>query len=117
MTGYTLAVDRGNANVAYLYSVFSPAVLRTIKHVITEAKKANIPVGMCGEAAADPLLIPLLISFGLDEYSVSASSVLSTRREISRWTKEQADEIADKIMSLETENSIVEQLKKTVLSI
>ena len=117
LTGYTLAVDRGNANVAYLYSVFSPAVLRTIKHVITEAKKANIPVGMCGEAAADPLLIPLLISFGLDEYSVSASSVLSTRREISRWTKEQADEIADKIMSLETENSIVEQLKKTVLSI
>lgn len=116
LTGYTLAVDRGNSNVAYLYSVFAPSVLRMIKHVIAEAKKAGIPVGMCGEAASDPLLIPLLISFGLDEYSVSASSILSTRCEISRWTKQQADDIADAVMSLDTEKSIAEQLEKFVRS-
>ena len=114
LTGYTLAVDRGNANVAYLYSVFAPSVLRTIKNIISEAKRAGIPVGMCGEAAADPMLIPLLISFGLDEFSVSASSVLSTRREISRWDKARADEIANRIMELKTERDVVEALGKIV---
>lgn len=112
LTGYTMAVDRGNANVAYLYSAFAPAVLRSIKHIITEGKKAGIPVGMCGEAAADPMLIPLLISFGLDEYSVTPTSILSTRKEISRWTKEKADEIAEKVMALETEKQVVDELER-----
>ena len=68
LTQYTMSVDRGNAKVAYLYSAFQPAVLRSIKNIIAAANEAGIPVGMCGEAAADPLMIPLLISFGLDEY-------------------------------------------------
>ena len=114
LTGYTLAVDRGNSNVAYLYSAFAPPVLRLIKNVISEAKKANIPVGMCGEGAADPMLIPLLISFGLDEYSVTPTSVLSTRREISQWTKEKADKIAKKVMAIDTERHVVNQLEKMV---
>lgn len=112
LTGYTMAVDRGNANVAYLYSSFAPAVLRSIKHIITEGKKAGIPVGMCGEAAADPMLIPLLISFGLDEYSVTPTSILSTRKEISRWTKKDADEIANEIMALDTEKQVVDTLER-----
>lgn len=112
LTGYTMAVDRGNANVAYLYSSFAPAVLRSIKHIITEGKKAGIPVGMCGEAAADPMLIPLLISFGLDEYSVTPTSILSTRKEISRWTKKEADEIANEIMALDTEKQVVDTLER-----
>ena len=112
LTGYVMAVDRGNADVAYLYSAFSPAVLRMIRHIISEGKKAGIPVGMCGEAAADPLLIPLLISFGLDEYSVNPTSLLATRREISRWSKKEADKIAKNVMALETEKQIVSELNR-----
>ena len=66
---------------------------------------------MCGEAAADPLLIPLLISFGLDEFSVNPVLVLSTRCIISKWTKEEADSLSKKVMSLATEAEIVALLK------
>lgn len=112
LTGYIMAVDRGNADVAYLYSAFSPAVLRMLRHIISEGKKAGIPVGMCGEGAADPLLIPLLISFGLDEYSVNPASLLATRREISRWSKKEADKIAESVMALETEKQVVSELNR-----
>jgi phosphoenolpyruvate-protein phosphotransferase (PTS system enzyme I) len=74
LTQYTIAVDRGNAKVEQLYTTLHPAVLRSIRGIIHAAKQAKIPVGMCGESAADPLLIPLLMQFGLDEFSVSASS-------------------------------------------
>ncbi len=114
LTGYTMAVDRGNANVAYLYSSFDPAVLRSIKHIITEGKKAGIPVGMCGEGAADPMLIPLLISFGLDEFSVTPTSVLATRKEISRWTKDEADKLAERVMALDTQSKITAELEKAL---
>ena len=114
LTGYMMAVDRGNSDVAYLYSAFSPAVLRMIRHIISEGKKAGIPVGMCGEGAADPLLIPLLISFGLDEYSVNPTSLLATRREISRWSKKEADKIAENVMALETEKQIVSELSRYI---
>ena len=110
LTGYTMAVDRGNPDVAYLYSPFQPAVLRMIKRTIEEGNKKGIPVGMCGEAAADPLLIPLLISFGLDEFSVSATSVLKTRKIISLWSKKEADEVAKKAMALKTEKEVTEYL-------
>ena len=110
LTGYTMAVDRGNPDVAYLYSPFQPAVLRMIKKTIEEGNKKGIPVGMCGEAAADPLLIPLLISFGLDEFSVSATSVLKTRKIISLWSKKEADEVAKKAMALKTEKEVTEYL-------
>ena len=69
---------------------------------------------MCGEAAADPLLIPLLISFGLDEYSVNPASLLATRREISRWSKQEADRIAESVMALETEKQIVSELNRYI---
>lgn len=115
LTQYTMSVDRGNADVAYLYSPFNPAVLRSIKHIIACAKKAGIPVGMCGEAAADRMMIPLLISFGLDEFSVSASSILSTRKIISQWSKNNADKLAEKIMKLKTEKEITEELSKTTV--
>ena len=71
LTQYTIAVDRGNAKVEQLYTTLHPAVLRSIRGIIHAAKQAKIPVGMCGESAADPLLIPLLMQFGLDEFSVS----------------------------------------------
>ena len=111
LTGYTMAVDRGNAKVAYLYSAFQPAVLRSIRQIIAAAKKAGIPVGMCGEAAADPLMIPLLMSFGLDEYSVNPVLVLTARCIISKWTKAEADELADKVMAMDNVEDIVAALK------
>lgn len=110
LTQYTMAVDRGNAKVAYLYSVYNPAVLRFIKHVIECGKKASIPVGMCGESAADKALIPLLISFGLDEFSVSPTSILATRKVISEVSKEAADKLAEEVMKLGTEQEVAERL-------
>lgn len=112
LTGYTMAVDRGNAKVAYLYSAFQPAVLRSIRQIIAAAKEAGIPVGMCGEAAADPLMIPLLMSFGLDEYSVNPVLVLTSRCIISKWTKAEADALADKVMAMDNVEDIVAALKE-----
>ena len=83
LTGYVMAVDRGNAAVAGLYDIMQPPVLRAIEMTIKNAKKAGIPVGMCGEGAADERLIPKLLEWGLDEFSVSASSILRTRKIIS----------------------------------
>ena len=77
-----------------------------IKSIIEAGRSKGIPVGMCGEAAADPLMIPLLISFGLTEFSVSAPSVLRVRKCISTWTKERADEVAEKVMSLATQQEV-----------
>ena len=82
LTGYTMAVDRGNAAVSELYDPTQPAVLRLIEATVKNAKKAGIPVGMCGEAAADPRLIPKLCEWGLDEFSVTPSSILQTRKNI-----------------------------------
>ena len=110
LTGYTMCADRGNEKVRYLYSTYNPAVLRSIKRVIEEGNKAGIMVGMCGEAAADPLLIPLWISFGLGEYSVSATSVLATRKQVSLWTRAEADELAEKVMQLKTAAKIHDAL-------
>ena len=114
LTGYTMACDRGNSDVGYLYSPFQPSVLRLIKSIIENGVRAGIPVGMCGEAAANPMMIPLLISFGLTEFSVSAVSVLKVRKCIASWTKDEADKIAEKVMSLATEKEITDYLKSVV---
>ena len=110
LTGYTMAVDRGNAKVAYLYSTYNPAVLRAIKRIIECGKKEGIMVGMCGEAAADSKLIPLLLAFGLDEFSVSATSVLKTRKTISDCTMDECKALADNVMACVTEEEVLEIL-------
>lgn len=112
LTGYTMAVDRGNAKVAYLYSTYNPAVLRAIKRIIECGKKEGIMVGMCGEAAADEKLIPLLLAFGLDEFSVSATSVLRTRKTISECDIKECRELADRVMKCVTEEEVLAQLTK-----
>ena len=111
LTGYTMAVDRGNAKVAYLYSTYNPAVLRAIKRIIECGKAEGIMVGMCGEAAADPKLIPLLLAFGLDEFSVSATSVLKTRKTISDCSIDECKALAEKVMKCVTEEEVLELLK------
>lgn len=110
LTQYTLAVDRGNAKVENLYTTLHPAVLRSIRSIIRAAKEAKIPVGMCGEAAADPALIPLLLEFGLDEMSVSASSILKTRKNVSQWSQKETAEVEQKAMQLDEPQAVEEYL-------
>ncbi len=107
LTQYTMAVDRGNAQVASLYTTYHPAVLRSIRSVIAAAKSAHIPVGMCGEAAADPRLIPLLMQWGLDEFSVSSASLLSTRAQISLWNSRETLRVEEETMKLSTASGIL----------
>lgn len=76
---YTMAADRGNDNVSYLYQPYNPSVLRLIKHTIDGAHENGIWCGMCGEAAGDDIMFPILLSMGLDEYSMSATSILRIR--------------------------------------
>lgn len=106
LIGYTMCADRSQDKVAYLYNPYQPAVLRSLQRIIGEANKAGIMAGMCGEAAADPLFIPVLIGFGLDEFSVSAPSILKARRVISQWTKEEADALVAKIMQFKTDAEV-----------
>ena len=92
--------------MSYLYSVYNPSVLRSIRNIIACGKEAGIEVGMCGEAAASPGMIPLLLSFGLDEFSVSPSKILETRKNIASWTKEEADKVTGTVMAMESEKEV-----------
>lgn len=106
LTQYTMSVDRGNDKVSYLYSTFNPAVLRSIRHIIECGRKEGIMVGMCGEAASDPLMIPLLVAFGLNEFSMSASAVLKARKMITECDSRELQEMAGKAMSFATAGEI-----------
>lgn len=115
LIGYTMAADRGNSKVSNLYTPFDPAVLRSIRHICRCAGEAGIAVGMCGEAAADPALTPLLLAFGLDEFSVSHEKVLETRYNLSLWTLEEAQAVADHAMSLDTAKAVKKYLNDIVI--
>ena len=114
LTQYTMAADRGNAQVKALYSAFQPAVLRGIRTVIAAGKAAGIPVGMCGEAAADPRLIPLLLAWGLDEFSVSASAILEARRTIAQWGAADARAAESAAMALDTAGAVQDALQARI---
>lgn len=114
LTQYTMSVDRGNDKVSYLYSTFNPAVLRSIRHIIECGRNEGIMVGMCGEAASDPLMIPLLLAFGLNEFSMSASAILKARKYITEYSVEELKAVADKAMSLVTAAEIEQLMKEFV---
>ena len=99
LTQYTMSVDRGNDKVSYLYSTFNPAVLRSIRNIIKCGREAGIMVGMCGEAASDPMMIPLLLAFGLNEFSMSSSAILRARKMITGYSQAELQAVADKAMS------------------
>ena len=109
---YTVAADRGNEKVSNLYSQYHPAVLRLLAQTIKSAHDANIPCGMCGEAAGDPLLIPVLLGMGLDEFSVSAGMVLRVREIISKMTITKAREIAQQVLYLPSRSKIFSYLQE-----
>ena len=96
---YTMAADRMNERVSYLYQPYNPSILTLIKHVIDSAHKEGKWAGMCGEMAGDQTAVPLLVGLGLDEFSMSASSVLKTRSLISKLILEDMKALADKAIN------------------
>ncbi|MED3552806.1 phosphoenolpyruvate--protein phosphotransferase [Cytobacillus praedii] len=112
---YTLAADRMNERVSYLYQPYHPAVLRLIKMVIDAAHNNGKWVGMCGEMAGDEIAVPILLGLGLDEFSMSSSSILKTRGLLSKLSKEKLAEQVKQILLLKT-SSEVEQYVKEVLN-
>ena len=114
LTQYTMSVDRGNDKVSYLYSTFNPAVLRSIRHIIACGRAEDIMVGMCGEAASDPMMIPLLLAFGLNEFSMSASAILKARKMITSFSTKELQETADKAMSFVTAKEVEDYMKTFV---
>ena len=96
---YTMAADRMNERVSYLYQPYNPSILTLIKHVIDSAHKEGKWAGMCGEMAGDQTAVPLLVGLGLDEFSMSASSVLKTRSLISKLTLSDMQALADKAIN------------------
>ena len=107
LTQYVMAADRGNRKVSDMGVPFQPAVLRAIAQVIRAGHEAGIPVGMCGEAAADHRMIPLLLAFGLDEFSVSPSAVLRSRKVIAQWSGEEAEKLKDRVMNCGTVEEVM----------
>lgn len=113
---YTTAVDRGNKDIAHLYNQFHPALLRLIKIVIDNGHREGIWVGMCGEVAGDPKMIPLLIGMGLDEFSMSPASILKARWIISGISKQAMEEKAQKIIKFATAEEVKRELEKVQIS-
>ncbi len=103
---YTTAVDRGNERVSHLYTPFHPSVLRLIRMTIEAAHRAGIFCGMCGEAASDTRLIPLLLGMGLDEFSMSAGALLAARRLIRSLSYEECKTIVEPALSLPTATEV-----------
>jgi phosphotransferase system enzyme I (PtsI) len=110
LTQYTLAVDRANEHVAELYRPFHPAVLRLIDRVITAAHRGNITVSMCGEMAADPLAIPVLVGLGLQEFSVHPAALPVVKRLVRALSFKEARRIAHRALGLATAKEVEEYL-------
>ncbi|WP_110929234.1 phosphoenolpyruvate--protein phosphotransferase [Bacillus massiliglaciei] len=107
---YTMAADRMNERVSYLYQPYNPAILRLVKMVVDAAHKEGKWAGMCGEMAGDEIAIPILLGLGLDEFSMSASSILKSRSLISKLTKQEMESLAKEVLLMETN----EDVKQTV---
>jgi len=110
---YTMAADRMNERVSYLYQPYSPAILRLVSMVIEAAHKEGKWAGMCGEMAGDPIAIPLLLGLGLDEFSMSATSILPARTQIKGLSKEQAQSIKETVLSMDTTEEVIAFVKET----
>ncbi len=109
---YTMAADRMNERVSYLYQPYNPAILRLVKMVIEAAHKEGKWAGMCGEMAGDELAIPLLVGLGLDEFSMSATSVLRARSQIKTLSRTEMQDLAEKAIQMQTSAEIVEMVKE-----
>lgn len=111
---YTMAADRMNESVAYLYQPYHPAILRLVKMVIDASHAQGKWTGMCGEMAGDTIAIPLLLGLGLDEFSMSAPSMLKARNQINQLTQLEMKQIAEKALSMQTSEQVKQYVKETL---
>lgn len=109
---YVLAVDRGNENISYLYNYFNPAVLKIINDVIGAAKKNNIWVGMCGEMAGDILATELLVGMGIDELSMSGSTIPKVKERITKINLASAQSLVAEVLQFDKTEEVINYLKK-----
>lgn len=114
LIGYTMAADRGNDKVAYLYQPYNPSILRLINNVITAAHKEGKFVAMCGEMAGDPIAVPLLMGMGLDEFSMSAPSILQTRALMKQLNTADMKLLAEKALDAETNDEVIALVESAI---
>ncbi|HCU9090141.1 TPA: phosphoenolpyruvate--protein phosphotransferase [Staphylococcus aureus] len=111
---YTLAADRMSERVSYLYQPYNPSILRLVKQVIEASHKEGKWTGMCGEMAGDETAIPLLLGLGLDEFSMSATSILKARRQINGLSKNEMTELANRSVDCATQEEVIELVNNYV---
>ncbi|HCY8290426.1 TPA: phosphoenolpyruvate--protein phosphotransferase [Staphylococcus aureus] len=111
---YTLAADRMSERVSYLYQPYNPSILRLVKQVIEASHKEGKWTGMCGEMAGDKTAIPLLLGLGLDEFSMSATSILKARRQINGLSKNEMTELANRAVDCATQEEVIELVNNYV---
>ncbi|HHW6562816.1 TPA: phosphoenolpyruvate--protein phosphotransferase [Staphylococcus aureus] len=111
---YTLAADRMSERVSYLYQPYNPSILRLVKQVIEASHKEGKWTGMCGEMAGDETAIPLLLGLGLDEFSMSATSILKARRQINGLSKNEMTELANRAVDCATKEEVIELVNNYV---
>ncbi|BCB03149.1 phosphoenolpyruvate--protein phosphotransferase [Bacillus sp. KH172YL63] len=109
---YTMAADRMNERVSYLYQPYNPAILRLVKLVIDAAHKEGKWAGMCGEMAGDEIAVPILLGLGLDEFSMSATSILRARSQIRQLNRAEMKELAEEALTLDTNDAVIAAVKK-----
>ena len=111
---YTMAADRMSEHVSYLYQPYNPSILRLVKMTIDGAHKEGKWAGMCGEMAGEPYAVPLLLGLGLDEFSMSATSILQARKMVNNFNKKEMESLAAEAISLSTAEEVLELVKNTV---
>ena len=111
---YTMAADRMNERISYLYQPYNPAILRLVKQVIDAAHKEGKWAGMCGEMAGDEIAIPLLLGLGLDEFSMSATSILKARSLIKNLSKADMEKLAEQALQMKTNDEVLAAVKAAI---
>ncbi|WP_156855264.1 phosphoenolpyruvate--protein phosphotransferase [Oceanobacillus sp. AG] len=111
---YTMAADRMNEQVSYLYQPYHPAILNLVNNVIEAAHKEGKWAGMCGEMAGDPIAVPILLGLGLDEFSMSATSILPARTQLSKLSKEQIASHKEELLAMGTTDEVVEFINQLI---
>jgi phosphotransferase system enzyme I (PtsI) len=111
---YSMAADRMSEKVSYLYQPYNPSILRLIKMVIDASHKEGKWTGMCGEMGGDTMAIPLLLGMGLDEFSMSATSILAARKQIGNLSKKEMEEIAEIALTMSTVDEVIELVKSSL---
>ena len=110
---YSMAADRMSEKVSYLYQPYNPSILRLIKIVIDASHKEGKWTGMCGEMGGDTMAIPLLLGMGLDEFSMSATSILAARKQIGNLSKKEMEEMAEIALNMSTVDEVIELVKNS----